>query len=173
VNRPTIVLDRPTSRFERRSWRIFDAAHNDDEAATVENRVEAQNDSPEDVAVALGPILIVDDDRTIREIVAETLELEGYPVVQAANGAEALAQIAHKLPSLVLLDMRMPVLDGWGVARALRDRGIRLPIVVLTAAHNARAWANEIGAIAYLAKPFEDTDLLATVERCRGKFPSE
>jgi two-component system chemotaxis response regulator CheY len=137
----------------------------------VEKRIEKQNHSPVEAAVSLGPILVVDDDRTIREIIAETLELEGYLVEQAANGAEALAKIANKLPSLVLLDMRMPVLDGWGVARALRERGVRLPIVVLTAAHNARAWANEIGAIAYLAKPFEDTDLLATVERWRGKFP--
>jgi two-component system chemotaxis response regulator CheY len=103
--------------------------------------------------------------------VVETLELGGYSVEQAANGAEALEKIGQRLPSLVLLDMRMPVLDGWGVDRALRQRGHELPIIVMTAAQNARVWANEIGAAAYLAKPFEDTQLLAAVERYRRKPP--
>jgi CheY-like chemotaxis protein len=118
--------------------------------------------------VARGPILVVDDDRSIREIIAETLELEGYPVVQAPNGAEALQRIGEQLPSLILLDMRMPVLDGWGVARAVKERGITVPIVVLTAASNAAAWAKEIDADGFLAKPFQDTALLSIVERFAG-----
>ena len=123
--------------------------------------------------LGLGPILVVDDDRSIREIIAETLEFEGYIVEQASNGAEALKMIEEHLPSLVLLDMRMPVLDGWGVARALKTRGVRVPIIVLTAAKDARSWAGEIGAAAYLDKPFEDTDLLAAVEQFSGKFPTQ
>ena len=118
-----------------------------------------------------GAILVVDDDPSIREIIVETLELEGYVVEQAANGVEALKRIANRLPSLILLDMRMPVLDGWGLVQALRDRDVTLPIVVMTAAKNARIWATEIGASAYLDKPFEDTELLATVERFRGTLP--
>jgi CheY-like chemotaxis protein len=118
--------------------------------------------------VARGPILVVDDDPSIREVIAETLRLEGYWVVEAADGAEALHRIGEQLPSLILLDMRMPVLDGWGVAHALKERGIRVPTVVVTAASNAEAWAREIAAEGYLAKPFQDTELLQLVERFAG-----
>jgi CheY-like chemotaxis protein len=113
-------------------------------------------------------ILVVDDDPAIRTTVSEILELEGYPVATASNGAEALEAVERVTPSLVLLDMRMPVLDGWGFARALRQRGIAMPILVMTAAQSARAWAEEIGAQGYLAKPFDLTDLLTAVERLRG-----
>ena len=113
------------------------------------------------------PILVVEDDPAILAVVAEALDFEGYPVCTATNGAEALAVLQETRPALVLLDMRMPVLDGWGFARALRERGIQLPIVVMTAAQDARRWAEEIEAPAYLAKPFELPDLLAVVERLR------
>src|SRR3712207_9185350 len=73
--------------------------------------------------------------------------------------------VERERPAVVVLDMRMPVLDGWGFARALQARQIRLPILVMTAAQNARRWAEEIGADAYLAKPFDLTDLLSAVER--------
>jgi CheY-like chemotaxis protein len=113
-------------------------------------------------------ILIVDDDPSIRATVTEILEFEGYPVEAAANGAEALRSIERSRPSLVLLDMRMPVLDGWGFARALRERGMRLPILVMTAAQNARAWAEEIGADGFVAKPFDLPELLDAVDRVRA-----
>jgi CheY-like chemotaxis protein len=116
-----------------------------------------------------GPILVVDDDTSIREIIAEMLELEGYPVEQAANGAEALRRIEERVPSLILLDMRMPILDGWGVARALSSRGMHLPIVVLTAAQDPKSWAREVSAVAYLAKPFDDSDLFEIVQRHRKR----
>lgn len=109
-------------------------------------------------------ILVVDDDPSIRQTIVEILDLEGYPVAQATNGAEALEYLDHELPALILLDMRMPVLDGWGFARALQERGLRLPILVLTAAQNARRWAEEIDAAGVLAKPFDIRDLLAAVE---------
>jgi CheY-like chemotaxis protein len=115
------------------------------------------------------PILVVDDDATILFSVAELLELEGYVVATATNGAEALEKTGILLPGLVLLDMRMPVLDGWAYARALRDRGVDLPIVIMTAAHDARRWADEIGADGYIAKPFEADALIAAVERIVGK----
>jgi CheY-like chemotaxis protein len=115
------------------------------------------------------PILVVDDDATILFSVAELLELEGYVVATATNGAEALEKTGVLRPGLVLLDMRMPVLDGWAYARALRDRGVDLPIVIMTAAHDARRWADEIGADGYIAKPFEADALIAAVERIVGK----
>jgi len=110
-------------------------------------------------------ILVVDDDPTIRQVVADTLELEGYAVQTAPNGASALAAVEQAQPSLVLLDMRMPILDGWGFAREIQARGVRLPIVVMTAAQDARRWAEEINAQGYVAKPFQLSELLDAVER--------
>src|SRR5438105_1395553 len=116
-----------------------------------------------------GPILVIDDDPDILSTVADILEYEGYRVERATNGAEGLAAVERTLPKLVLLDMRMPVLDGWNFARILKERGIRLPILVMTAAQDARRWAQEIGAEGYVAKPFDLLDLLAAVERFQGR----
>src|SRR5919198_2220913 len=110
------------------------------------------------------PILVVDDDPTILATVSEALDLEGFPVVTATNGAEALDEVARHRPSLVLLDMRMPVLDGWGFMRAIHERGVNLTVVVMTAAADASRWGREIGAQAVLAKPFELEDLIRAVE---------
>ena len=110
-------------------------------------------------------ILVVDDDPAILATVSDILSFEGYRVQTATNGAEALASIQRQKPALLLLDMRMPVLDGWGVARQLRESGIELPILVMTAAQNARKWAEEIGAAGYVEKPFELPELLEAVER--------
>lgn len=112
-------------------------------------------------------ILVVDDDDAIREFVRQALEFEGYGVETAGDGAEAIAAIERDRPSLVLLDMRMPVLDGWGVVRTLRERSIQLPVVVMTAAQDARRWADEVGAVAHLAKPFDIDDLFRVVDRLR------
>jgi CheY-like chemotaxis protein len=119
------------------------------------------------------PILVVDDDPTILATVADALDLEGYPVLTATNGAEALAALESEAeqPSLVLLDMRMPVLDGWGFMRVVRERGLTLSVVVMTAAADARRWAREIGAHGVLAKPFELDELIAAVQRFRQPCP--
>src|SRR5687768_13045555 len=112
-------------------------------------------------------VLVVDDDTSILDTVSSILTGEGYNVVSAATGEEALAAVARKQPALILLDMRMPVMDGWAVARALREQGVQVPIVVMTAAESAKRWADEVGAEGYLAKPFGLDDLLAIVERFR------
>ena len=114
-----------------------------------------------------GPILVVDDDPNILDVVSELLDMEGYRVATAANGAEALRVVEQQHPSLVLLDMRMPVMDGWGFAKELKARGVQLPILVMTAAQNARMWAEEIGAQGFVAKPFEVPALLDAVEKLR------
>lgn len=111
------------------------------------------------------PILIVDDDPSILDTVTEILAFEGYTVARARNGQEALRYIEQTLPALMLLDMRMPVLDGWGLSRQLREQGIVLPIIVMTAAQDAHRWAQEIAAAGYLAKPFDLTELLTVVDR--------
>ena len=111
------------------------------------------------------PILVIDDDPSILSTVSDILEFEGFLVATASNGAEGLRCVERTRPALVLLDMRMPVVDGWEFARMLRERGIALPIIVMTAAQDARRWAQEIGATGYLAKPFDLTDLVDTVKR--------
>ena len=118
------------------------------------------------------PILVVDDDASIRSTVSDILDLEGYPVITAANGAEALERLENSQPALVLLDMRMPVMDGWAFARAVASRGLDLRILVMTAADNARAWAEEIGADGYVAKPFDLTDLISAVQRFTPREPA-
>ena len=112
-------------------------------------------------------VLVVDDDTSILDTVSSILSGEGYDVVSASTGEEALAAVARTKPLVILLDMRMPVMDGWAVARALREQGIKVPIVVMTAAESAKRWADEVGAEGYLAKPFGLDELLGTVERFR------
>ena len=116
-----------------------------------------------------GRILVVDDEAAIRETVSEMLDLEGYEVETASNGAEALKAVEREFPAIVLLDMRMPVLDGWGFAGAMRDRGIGVKIVVMTAARDAERWAREISANGYLAKPFGFDDLVSTIQHVQAE----
>jgi len=110
-------------------------------------------------------VLVVDDDPDLVQLISGMLEILGYPVMTAANGAEALDAVARDRPALVVLDSRMPILDGSGFAKAVKDRGWHVPILVITGAPDARGWAEEIGADGYLSKPFEITDLLAAVQR--------
>lgn len=117
------------------------------------------------------PILVVDDDASILEMLLQILRTEGYPVVGAKNGVEALVQVDRRAPSLILLDMRMPRMDGWAFAAALRARGIASPVVVMTAADNAKRWADEVHADGFVVKPFEVLELLASVERHRRLPP--
>lgn len=109
-------------------------------------------------------ILVIDDDLAILATVSDILCDEGYQIQTATNGAEGLAALEQFNPDLILLDMRMPVLDGWGFATKLRERGVNIPIVVMTATQDARRWAREIGAAHVLAKPFDLMDLLNVVE---------
>jgi two-component system, chemotaxis family, chemotaxis protein CheY len=113
----------------------------------------------------IAPILVVDDDPAILDIVVKTLDFEGYPTARATNGAEALNAIERRRPSLVLLDMRMPVMDGWTFAKELAERNVDVPILVMTAAHDARRWASEVGAVGYVEKPFDIEELLDAVQR--------
>jgi CheY-like chemotaxis protein len=112
-------------------------------------------------------VLVVDDEPDIRATVSAMLEAEGYDVIEATNGAEALEALEAADPDIVLLDMRMPVLDGWGFASELRRRGHAVPIVVMTAARDAAHWASEITAAAFVAKPFGFDDLISAVEEAR------
>jgi CheY-like chemotaxis protein len=115
------------------------------------------------------PILVVEDDESLRRVLFWTLTEEGYSVMEASDGAVALARVREAAPSLILLDMRMPVLDGWEFARRYRaGPGPHAPIVCVTAAADAAAVAArgaQVGAVASLSKPFDLDDLLALVRR--------
>lgn len=111
-------------------------------------------------------VLIVEDDDGIRSFVTAVLEDAGYEVMEAANGVEALQHIEQQSPEAILLDMKMPVMDGWTFAARYRAKSEqRAPIIVMTAAHDARARAHEVDATDVLGKPFDITDLLTTVAR--------
>ena len=114
-------------------------------------------------------VLVVDDDAELLKMVEILLDEAGYRVIMATEGQEALEKVAQEMPAVILLDMKMPGMDGWEFARQFRARyKRRVPIVVLTAAEDARKRAEEIGAEGYLAKPFEIDGLVQVVERYAG-----
>lgn len=111
-------------------------------------------------------ILVVEDDRDLRDLMELALTDVGYRVVTAGDGREALARVAREMPSLILLDMKMPVMSGWEFATTFRGQYDRaVPIVVVTAAHDAVRRAAGIGADAHLDKPFDLEELFAVVAR--------
>ena len=112
-----------------------------------------------------GGILVVDDDPDLREFLRLMVTSMGFDVTSAANGQEALDVMEGHCPDLILLDMKMPVMNGWEFCRALDCRDARPPIVVLTAAPDPAARAAEVHAEAWLGKPFEYDDLEAIVRR--------
>ena len=108
-------------------------------------------------------VLVVDDDRAVRESLRRSLEFNGYAVSLASDGAEALASIAGQIPDALVIDVMMPRLDGIETTRALRSAGNDLPILVLTARDSVgdRVEGLDAGADDYLAKPFALEELLA------------
>jgi DNA-binding response OmpR family regulator len=116
-----------------------------------------------------GDVLVVEDDLDLVTLLEMILTDAGYAVRTAADGAQALERVAEAMPGLILLDMRMPVMNGWEFARAFAERhGRAAPIVVVTAAENARLRAEEIGADGWLEKPFDLDAVLAAVARRLG-----
>ncbi len=110
-------------------------------------------------------VLVVDDDPDLRELLRTMLEMEGLDVDEAAHGEAALDSMRRRRPDLILLDMRMPIMDGRAFCRELDRRGDRPKIIVLTAATDPAEQAAEVRADGWLGKPFEYQALRATVER--------
>ena len=108
-------------------------------------------------------VLVVDDDRAVRESLRRSLEFNGYAVAMAADGAEALVTVGSARPDVVVMDVMMPRLDGIETTRALRAAGNDVPILVLTArdAVGDRVEGLDAGADDYLTKPFALQELLA------------
>ena len=112
-----------------------------------------------------GRVLIVDDDRAIRESLARALELDGYEVSLAPDGAAALATIRADRPDMAIVDLMMPNVDGLTLCRVLRAERDRLPILMLTARTETsdRVAGLDAGADDYLPKPFDLPELAARV----------
>lgn len=112
-------------------------------------------------------VLVVDDDDAILETIREVLEDEGYRVQTLSDGNAVLNHIQADPPGMVLLDLRMPHVDGRQVYRQLRHDRVasQVPVVIVTADGRGADQANELGATDYLAKPFDIDVLFACVER--------
>nr|WP_253895447.1 response regulator [Corallococcus exercitus] len=111
--------------------------------------------------------MVVDDDPDILEALSEILEAEGFEIRRARNGKEALERLEPDPPDLILLDLMMPVMDGWEFAQRMRQKPdfASIPIIVLSADRNVGSKAKDIGAMGHLAKPFELNDLLSMVRQ--------
>jgi two-component system response regulator MprA len=120
-------------------------------------------------------VLVVDDDGSIRRMLERTLTADGYVVVGAADGGEALAAIERSVPDVLVLDVGLPGLDGLAVCRRVRAKGLAMPILLLTArdAIADRVSGLDSGADDYLVKPFATEELLARVRALlrRGTTP--
>ena len=116
-------------------------------------------------------ILVVEDDQDILEVVRLFLESEGYRVLCAANGFEAMSHLKSSgVPHLILLDMKMPIMNGWQFAIEFLSRHDHMsPIVVMTAAADVEQRAKDISAIGWIGKPFQLDDLLAKVKHFERK----
>ena len=110
-------------------------------------------------------VMVVDDDPEVCRLLRAALEMEGYGVTTAADGGEALARIADEHPALVLLDLHLPVLDGWEVLRRLRTLPLHPAVVFMTAAEQAREQASRHAADGCLPKPFDVARVLDLAER--------
>lgn len=110
-------------------------------------------------------VLVVDDEPDLRELVALTLADAGFEVGTARDGRDALARIAEHRPDIILLDMMMPVMDGRALCAELRGNGGLPRVVVMTAADRAAQCARELGAVGWLAKPFDLDELVAAIRK--------
>jgi CheY-like chemotaxis protein len=117
-------------------------------------------------------ILIVDNDPVLRATVAEVLEDCGFRTATAANGLQALHAIAKEEPSIVLLDMRMPMLDGKGFVERLREFGRSPGIIVMSGSQPSAEELADMGAVAFVGKPFEVEDLVRRIQTRTSARPT-
>jgi len=111
-----------------------------------------------------GRVLVIDDDPDMLATVAEILGIHDYEVVIARDGQQGLEAVARRMPDLVLLDLKMPVMNGWQFAEVYRGRwSRRAPIVVISAVDDPARRAQEVGAVAWISKPFDIVEFLRVV----------
>lgn len=127
--------------------------------------------------MSIGKIMVVDDDRNICELLRLYLEKEGYALVIANDGEEALAKFSAEAPDLMLLDIMMPKLDGWQVCREIRKKS-NVPIIMITAKGETfdKVLGLELGSDDYVVKPFDPKEIVARIKaimRRAGKTATE
>jgi DNA-binding NtrC family response regulator len=112
-------------------------------------------------------VLIADDEKNMRWVLSQALESEGYEVIEAADGKEALSAVADQAPDILVLDHKMPAPDGMEVLRRIRAKGHRFPVIMLTAHGNVQSAveAMKAGASEYLTKPFDLDELRLSVAK--------
>ena len=115
-------------------------------------------------------VLVVDDDASVRSLLAKTLEKEGYRVISAGNGVEALALAREHRPQAITLDVLMPQMDGWGALKGLKaDAELRDIPVIMVSVLNERGMAIPLGATDFVTKPVDRQRLAAILrDHCRG-----
>lgn len=119
-------------------------------------------------------VLIVDDDAHIVDLIRLYLEKDGFATASASNGKEALAKFKEEAPSIVILDIMMPEMDGWQVCREIR-RISNIPIIMLTAKGETfdKVLGLELGADDYMVKPFEPKELVARLKAVLRRFETK
>jgi DNA-binding response OmpR family regulator len=109
-------------------------------------------------------VLVVDDQEAIRDTLQTALDDEGFAVETAANGQEALDILERWKPCVVLLDLMMPVMDGWAFCAEQRRSGDKTPVVLLSAAGGLDQEAKTLCAAGFIAKPFDIERVISTIE---------
>jgi len=122
----------------------------------------------------MGYLLVVDDDASHRTLISDVLDEMGYRTREAANGREALDLLESEMPMAVLLDLRMPVMSGWGLLEALKKlpRARNLPIIIISA-YGFEWEAELVGASGYVSKPVDLDKVRNTVQQIVGPPPVE
>ena len=120
-------------------------------------------------------ILMVEDDAGVRTALAEALDCEGFDVRSAANGRDALAVLERWRPSLILMDLGMPIMDGWAFREELRRRpGLAdIPVIVLSAAPWDPGHIDGLDAVDFISKPCEIDGLVAAIRRAIGSVRAD
>ncbi|SLN49142.1 response regulator [Roseisalinus antarcticus] len=117
-------------------------------------------------------VLAIDDSRTIRELLRVSLEGAGFEVTSAEDGVDGVSRFPDVAPDVVITDINMPNMDGFGVIDAIRKGAVNstVPILVLTteSAPELKARAREAGATGWIVKPFDDTSLISVLKRVSG-----
>ncbi|HEY8208550.1 MAG TPA: response regulator [Myxococcaceae bacterium] len=120
----------------------------------------------------MGYLLVVDDDSSHRALISDVLDEMGYQTREAGNGREALDLLEQEIPQAVLLDLRMPVMSGWGLLEALKKlpRARNLPIIIISA-YGFEWEAELVGASGYVSKPVDLDKVRTTVQQIVGPPP--
>ena len=120
----------------------------------------------------LGRVLVVDDDEVIRQLIAVNLELEGFEVFTAVDGQDCLEKVNDVQPDVITLDIMMPRLDGWVTTTQLRRNpdtsAIKVVLITARAQDEDRNRGEQVGADAYLTKPFDPAEMIRVVRELAG-----